>query len=739
MELAAPIARWDEAVPLGNGLLGGLLWGEGNELRLSLDRGDLWDLRLPDTLLRDMTWARVQELVAKGLYGPIQKAVDEPFRETFPTKLPAGRLVLTLGREHKAEGFGLDLRSAIGDAKFTAGTLEVFFCATSPVAVLRLVGAEAQVKILAPACVSKLGYPAAKPGAEGQTQWFVQDGAGGFRYVVLAESRRHDQALELAVTITSTRDAADPLALARQRTAAALDAGYQTLRKEHDAWWRRFWSVSSVCVPDPAVQKHYDLAQYFYGSASRKGSPPIPLQGVWTADEGELPPWKGDYHHDLNTELTYWAYLSAGHMEEGESLLDFMWNLLPEHRRFARDFYGVPGAVVPGVMGLDGKALGGWAQFSLSPTNGAWVAQAFYLHWRYTMDRKFLTGRALPYCTDIAESLASLLRKGPDGNLRLPLSSSPEIHDNGPAAWMKPNTNYDLSLMRWLFAALAEMNQAAEQPAGAARWQGLLGQLDELAVAGTATQPAELKVSPAESLTESHRHFSHLLAIHPLGTLTVEGSDRDRQIIAASLRQIETLGTKLWVGYSFSWMACMRARAGRGDEAARYLDTYLKAFVSRNGFHLNGDYKKRGCSDFTYRPFTLEGNFAAAQAVHEMLLQSWGGVIRMFPATPTAWKETSFDRLRAEGAFLVSARREDGRTRWVRVESPGGGLVRLRNPFGQTEPGWNRADVRKVGENYECRLAAGEALEGRRHVRVGRPAPQGRDAPTGTFEPGHRP
>ena len=124
------------------------------------------------------------------------------------------------------------------------------------------------------------------------------------------------------------------------------------------------------------------------------------------------------------------------------------------------------------------------------------------------------------------------------------------------------------------------------------------------------------------------------MAIHPLGILTVEGSPRDRKIIAASLAQIDRLGTKAWCGYSFSWMACLGARAGQPDRALSNLKLFVEAFISRNGFHLNGDQTGRGYSSFTYRPFTLEGNFAAGQAVHEMLLQSWGGVVRVFPAVP---------------------------------------------------------------------------------------------------------
>ena len=94
--------------------------------------------------------------------------------------------------------------------------------------------------------------------------------------------------------------------------------------------------------------------------------------------------------------MSYWPYLQARHFDQGKPLFDSLWNLIPVHRKFASDFYHVPGIVVPGVMALDGKPLGGWPQYSLSPTDGAWLAYQFYLHWRYTMDREFLAQQAYP-------------------------------------------------------------------------------------------------------------------------------------------------------------------------------------------------------------------------------------------------------------------------------------------------------------------------------------------------------
>lgn len=719
LALAAPIQRWDEAVPLGNGLLGGLLWGEGRNVKLSLDRGDIWDCRVPEKIGNpDWNYATLCRLVAEKKYEEMLEMFEFDTPElAYPTKLPAGRIELNLDESQSLESFGLDLPTATGRAHLAGSApLEVFFSAVELVALMRVPGdGTVDFKIIAPGIVEKLGYEPAAEGREdraGDTviKWFVQDAANEVQYVVAAGARKIDGATLIAVCITTRSDDPQPLALARERITVALDAGWEAARRGHLAWWKAFWSTSSVTLPDAAIQQQYDLTNYFLGSASRRGAPPIPLQGVWTADDGELPPWRGEYANNINTQMTYWAYLGAGHFDEGAALTDYLWDLAPRHRAYAEQFCGTPGIFVPVTMALDGSVILTWAQVTFALPQGSWLAHSFYLHWRYTMDEQFLRTRAYPYCVATAEGLLGILQPDANGKLKLPLSTSPEIWENRLRAWLTPNSNSDLSIMRWLFAALVEMSEPAGQAGQVGRWKDVLDTLDDLAVEG---QDGPLKLAPDESLTYTHRHHSHLMAIHPFGTLHVEGSDRDRRIIETSIDRLDALGTEQWVGFSFPWYSCIAARAGYADRALDKLEIFVKAFVSRNGFNLNGDYKDLGYSAFKYRPFTLEANFGAVQAVHEMLLQSWGSAIRVFPAVSDRWADVSFENLHAEGGFRVSAKRRDGRTHSVRIQADAGGLLRLRDPFDGADVTWNRDDVKRVGQDYECRLAPGEMLEGR--------------------------
>ena len=144
-------------------------------------------------------------------------------------------------------------------------------------------------------------------------------------------------------------------------------------------------------------------------------------------------------------------------------------------------------------------------------------------------------------------------------------------------------------------------------------------------------------------------------------------------------------GSSWWTGYSFSWLGNLAARAHDGKKAEQALEIFSTAFTLRNSFHCNGDQSGKGYSKFTYRPFTLEGNFAAAAGIQEMLLQSHRGRILIFPAIPPSWQEVSFTTLRAGGAFLVSAKRTAGRTVLVEILSEKGGTCRLVSPFSGRE------------------------------------------------------
>ena len=707
LKINAPIKTWDEAIPLGNGLTGCLVWGEKNLLRFSFDRGDLWDNRVPDEIKESgFTYSNIQKLVAEKNTKEISRLTDKPYSYPYPTKLPGVRLELEMDSVFDAKTFDLDMLKAFCTIEPTSGkSVSVFTSATKQVTVISCPEyLNASLKI--PTSVKLLGYTEPESGSDGDNLWWKQKTVEKLEYGAYMAVKKVKGECLIAISFTSNEDAKDFIALAKKQANDALQEGFDKLMSEHAKWWSDFWSVSEINLPDLIHQRYYNLMQYYYGSASRKGYPPMPLQGLWTADQGGLPPWKGDFHNDMNVQMCYWAYYTSGRFECGESLTDFLFNLAPAHRHFAKDFFGVDGLMVPGVMGLKGQPLTGWVQYSLSPTMSVWLLQNIYWHWRFTMDNKFLKDKSYPYCKEMAKAMEALLQEDEKGKLKLSLSSSPEIHNNSLQAWLTPNSNNDQALLMWMADAMAEMAEAQGIKEDVKHWQEFRSRLDELAV----DENNILRLSPTESLKESHRHHAHLMAIYPLGVLNMENSQRDEEVIIASLDDLKKLGTKQWVGFSFPWASCMESRAGRADEAFNYLDIYVNAFTSPNGFNLNGDQSGKGYSNFTYRPFTLEANFGAAQAVHEMLLQSWGEKIRIFPAVPSKWQDVSFRDLRAEGGFIISAELKGGKTFSVRIKATKDSQLILKDPFNGIPVKWNHK-IKKSGEYYKCTLKAGEELK----------------------------
>jgi alpha-L-fucosidase 2 len=158
------------------------------------------------------------------------------------------------------------------------------------------------------------------------------------------------------------------------------------------------------------------------------------------------------------------------------------------------------------------------------------------------------------------------------------------------------------------------------------------------------------------------------------------GAD-DKQTIENTIATLDRTGPDNWCGYSYSWLGNLKARAFDGKGAADALRIFAEDFCLKNSFHVNGDQSGTGKSKFTYRPFTLEGNFAFAAGIQDMLMQSHTGTIRLFPAVPADWKNVSFTTLRAEGAYLVSSKMENGEVTEIDILAEKGGDVKLANPF----------------------------------------------------------
>lgn len=675
---------WDEALPLGNGRMGALIYGDG-PLRIALDRVDLWDMRVnPIALEKGFTYQNLISLVKSGkeedwaeyerLFGSIY--MDKP----YPTKVTACRMEIDFGQQSNAVYSRIDLKQAVASVEAKDFCLESFLSATEFIGVMRIYG-KYQLNFHTPEYLGEkesgfyLGYPTAEMIKEKEFTVYRQNTLTDFSYAVVAYEKRAKAYTDIYFTIVTTTDSNDFIAYGKKTLEKASRKGYESLKESHIVWWKNYWGKSQIAIPDELLEKTYYRSWYLFASCSRKGFYPMPLQGVWTADNDELPPWKGDYHHDTNTELSYQSYLKANRLEEGEVFLDYLWSLKPVFEKFAKEFYGVEGLIIPSSSTLDGKAMGGWPQYSLSPTMTIWVAQSFDEYYLYTGDETFLRERAYPFFKGVGVAIYSLLEEK-DGKLYLPLSTSPEIYDDTRSAYLEPNSNFDLALLRYLYKTLStyEKQLKIEETS-----KEILEKLDDIAL-----ENSMVLLDKTQHLKKTHRHFSHLMCLYPLHLINYD-TEENKQIYHNSIFELEYLGTGMWVGFSFAMMAQLYAMAEMGNSAREKLYQFANGFVAENGFHLNGDFKNYGYTTFHYRPFTLESLFGFCDALQEMLLQEHQGYIHLFPAIPGQWKnrKISFRNLRSYGGVLVSATMKNGVCQSFTLKSKKTITVRMKNVFGK--------------------------------------------------------
>lgn len=676
--------HWDEAIPLGNGWLGALIWQKEDKLRMSLDRVDLWDDR-PMPEINQLTFKWVTEKVKLNQYDSVQKIGDEPYEKyPAPTKIPAAALEFDMSSLGKVVSNELDIEKAISKIRWnSAAELETYIGAESNNGffVFRNIKSEIEINIVPPPYHSgkegasgnsiegqgleRLGYQKGKVTKEKNSVRYEQPCYAGMSYTVIVRWNYSKNELRgfwqiIKNNSNKTRIQSEPI---------------DTSKSHHILWWKDYWGRSSISIPDSILERQYYLDMYKFGCVTRNNTPPISLQAIWTADNGNLPPWKGDFHHDLNTELSYWPGYVSNHLDLTAGFTNWLWKVKDENKKWTKHYFNTEGLNVPGVTTISGKPMGGWIQYSMSLTTVAWLSQNFYWQWKYSMNTKFLKEKCIPYFEEAEKYLSGIrFLDTATGKYKLPLSSSPEYHDNSINAWFKDFTNYDLALMHYFYRKYGEVLKEVNQ----SKLNRILS--EEKKYPGLNFNETGLTVAPGQNLDESHRHMSPYMAIFPLEILSID-NEKDKEIIHKSINRIEEKGTRNWVGYSFSWMGSMYAQAKEGEKAATMLHHFATNFCSINSFHLNGDQKGGQYSSFTYRPFTLEGNFAFARGIQEMLIQSDQGYIEIFPAVPGSWSNISFKTFRTKGAFLVSAKKENGNVKEIIINSEAGGKLLLKLPF----------------------------------------------------------
>lgn len=667
------INKWDEALPVGNGTIGALIYGNG-PLKIAVDRIDLWDNRPIDYIWKnDFNY---KEYVNKSLgneedwqYKVIKYDIRP--RPCYPTKLSAGRILLDIGESSENLISELNIEDAIATVSGIDIKVTSFISAVEKVGVIRA-NKRCPFKLHIPTYISGnmedselnqkngmevnrgiIGYPEAEVQKEGDFTYYLQNTFTKYSYTLIVKEVQNGENYDIYYTVATTDDSDNLIDYSKKLLDDVSSKGYELLFSEHKKWWKKYWAKSKINVHDDKIETTYYRSWYLFASTSRKGGYPMPLQGVWTADNDMIPPWRGDYHHDTNTQMSYWGYGKANRLEEGRVFVDYLWNLRNKFKEFAKHFYQVDGYLLPAASSLNGEFMGAWAQYALTPTMTIWVAKAFEDYYHYSGDENFLKTRAYPFMEKVEKGVRGLLIYK-NGKYYLPIYSSPEMYEDQPESVRLGITNFDQSLLIYLYKTMIKFCNYLKIDAN--EYIDILEKLDPIFV----DDDKFIMLSNERRMPFSHRHFSHLMCVYPLNVLNNDNGENE-QIIKNSMLEIEQLGTGWWVGFSFPWCATLYSKIYNGNAAYEKLRTFNIAYLSQNGFHLNGDYKGYGTSQWHYRPFTLEALYAYCDSVQEMLLQDNKDYIELFPAMPDRWEKAEFKDLRVERGLLVSAKYERGK------------------------------------------------------------------------------
>lgn len=708
--------RWHDGFPLGNGDLGVMLWGDGAPLALTLDKADLWDLRSDESYLDqpEFTYASLRRLVAQGRFSEVDEVFEQRQRRdnpVGPTKISIGRAELRLGEVDAYEcALNLGTAAVEGTLRTAAGThrVQAFMHRERNVLCLRVepLPAEARLSLTPLAqmneALAALGHREPILAEEDGLCTLLQSIPGGPAYAVVWNSTGPD--FLLAVETGDSPEAAERRAHATRQAAAVL--GFGRLWEEHTAAWESFWAESAVLLPEPSIEFLWYYGLYLLGSSARRGVPPPGLQGVWPLD-GVLPPWHGDYHADMNVQETFWPACASGHLDLLDTWCDEMRRSLPKAQAFTRRFFGTEGSFWACTFLPGYTFVTCWHTVQFAWSHSGWLAWLVWLRWRHSMDRQWLEETGYPLVAEVFRFYRANLEPGEDGRLHVPLSSSPEYRENKPEAWCS-DPSIDLALIRRCCDWVIEMGDALGQSDLGTSAREVRGKL----VPYPLTPGKALCLWPGKPLDESHRHPSHLMAVHPAMDLTVEDGDEARAIVGASLHQYFSLGQYFWAGHSYAQLASLGAVVGRAEFAYDCLRQFAEYWIGPNGLHFNRDWRETGVT--AYRggdlPFTMEANCAVSAGISDMLLQGWRDVVRVFPAVPGHWRDVDFRDLLTEGAFRVSAARHDGRTAWVRVRAGVARRLRLRDPFAGGPFSAVGADLRREGDLLIADLDAGQEV-----------------------------
>ena len=727
-------ANWNEALPIGNGRLGGMVFGDVIAEHIQLNEDTVWagekrDRNNPEAA---KNLAEVRRLLFAGMPHEAEVLADKTMI-AIPRRMPQyqtmGDLRISPGSQGTISNYRreLDLDTGVARVTYRAEdanyTREYFASAVDQVMVVRLTCDKPHHIYMGAGLGREAGKPPGDP-IDAKLRFSGHD-----RVVLegeaIARDQRHDQERPVGVKFQAvllvtqeggkiTQDhkwtglgveGADSVTLFIAASTSfkprdiehdllAAKRPYEELKARHIADYQRLFnrvkfSLGTTPAPDlptderlkrvaagaedpHLIEQYFQFGRYLLISCSRPGAMAATLQGLWN-DKLE-PSWDSKYTININTEMNYWPAEVTNLSELHEPLFDLIDLARPDGRRIAQAIYGAHGFVLHHNTDIWGDAVPiDGVGSGIWAMGGAWLSLHLWDHYDFTRDRRFLAARAYPVMKEAAEFLLDYLVDDGKGHLVTGPSLSPENTyklPNGVTAKLCMGPYMDTEITRQLFTRVIDASTILGVD-GDFRAK-VKASMDRLAPfqIGKYGQLQEW-MEDYEEKEPGHRHVSQLFALHPGNQITPRGTPDLAKAARATLeRRLANGGGH--TGWSRAWIINFWARLEDGDKAGENVQALLAKSTLPNMLD-------------THPPFQIDGNFGGTAGIAEMLLQSHAGDISILPALPKAWPAGSVKGLHARGAVEVDIDWKDGKASRVVLLSPIAGQHKVRFAGGRVE------------------------------------------------------